>query len=249
MIPRQNAKRTSYLALLVVCALLTVLKTSGLASSAHVNLASVETTRLLQRSSRLSTLVECGGYRNLSSFSDLFYRALNLDSSNERALLGAGRIEWLRGNCQAAAALFDEAVIQRPNDVMATFFWANSLLAQGEIIRAMDFYKEIDSSGAFFAVGQEIAYTQGRDAALKWYELSVAIEPTRKNVEALSSTYLNVKLDSKRALEAWEQLKNSSSQYTVDYWYASAQIAEITGNDSQAVLHYESAILLSQDAY
>ena len=231
-------------------ALVTVLLLQGdkLLSAWHVNLGN---RLLLPEWQVVSEEIEaphCEKRLDESAAAPWVEKSLALAPQNERAWLKAGRVYWLLGKCEQARAAWRHAVDLAPTDAIAELELTNALYASNT---EASLVSQVGDSGiATYSYNRGLWASEAGlfDAAIDWYELSMAIEPSLVAVEELAGLYVALgQHDGVRA--AWQRLATSTLETVPDHWWALGQVAMLDEDWSLAVNAFQQGAEITDDPY
>jgi len=193
-------------------------------SAWYNNLGSLALAREWQASHGEAELPACAEWVVRSLAVSPLDRALALDPHNERALLNAGRVAWLTGDCETAVSIWSSL---SSSDTIARLEAANALYALGREKEALALYRQIEGGAAYLQIRGEVAEdSQATDAALTWYELAIKVLPGVATAQSLSTLYVESGQPD-AAMAAWDRVVQATAEDDPDHWWALGQSAEL----------------------
>jgi tetratricopeptide (TPR) repeat protein len=178
----------------------------------------------------------------------LVEKALALSPQNQRVWLNAGRVAWLRGQCQAAIGAWRRAVELAPHDAVARL---NLTLAVHSTDHSNDHISTYGDTGiATYCYGKGLQAQQVGliDDAINWYKLSMRIAPTRLATEALVEYYMG-RQQTADAISTWQQLADATPEDDSDHWWALAQAAQLAGDVDTALTAYGRGTQVADNSF
>ncbi len=197
----------------------------------------------------LSSLPRCLVWLKQTTARSWYEQALESNPPNQRAQLGLGRAAWLEGNCDEAVGHWNQALALDRQDIFADWEIANALYADGHTLQAMSSYRKVQAGPYFFFRGLRAAFKGDYAEAMRGYELSVALQPTRDSVQALAAAYLDMKYQPAEAKRLWLAFASTTQPDDPDHWWALGQAAEIDQQWTNALANYDQSIALQTHPY
>ena len=165
--------------------------------------------------------------------------ALLLDPENRRTRLNAARVAWLGGDCETALDLWSTL---ESSDSIAHLEHANAVHALGREEEAQALYGQISGVTDYLRVRGERAQALGdTEAALGWYELSMAAAPTLETTQRLAALYVG-RQQPAAATAAWQKLAEAADGSDPTYWWAVGQSAELQEDWRAAANAYDRGV-------
>lgn len=224
----------------VIVLILLLGRVPRLLAAAANNMASWVLVREWQLVGRKLELLRCEERLESSAAALYAMAALCWDPSNERALVNAGRVAWLEGDCLKARLNWERALLTMPEDQPTAFwlYWASGAPAGEEGLPA--------EALAWYAcsAGQRAEQAGDDTAAVEWYELSMATAPSQMPVERLMAFYMRDGCE-ECMLNVLRRLADSTPADVSAHWWAVAEIASLTQDWDRAAAAYQEASALS----
>ena len=202
-----------------------------------------------QRWDVMAPLPRCAVWEENSSARSFFERALLYNPTNERAMVGLGRAVWLEGDCSKAEEYWKQVLTLDSSDIAARWEIANAQFVSGDTADAMARYEGLGAGPFFLLQGTKAEANGDFSTAMRWYQMSVELEPTRASVQALATKYLNVTNQPEEAQRLWLDFAGRTPPDDPDHWWALGQAAEVQQDWSTALSYYDRAIELQTHPY
>ncbi len=169
-------------------------------------------------------------------------------SDNPQLLIQNGRLQWLAGHCQEAAAQWEQAFALSPGNPVAGFLTASGHYALGETETAVAAYRQINAADYLHQMAQSMQADIPLADIVDWYALSFAVTPDPQLGNQLADVYLSLHQPEKAQAMLAQTLQMTGEQ-EAEHWWAKGALAEMDDQPETAVAAYDRGAALAADRY
>lgn len=167
---------------------------------------------------------------------------------DQRIWLLQGRFEWLNGDCQNAAATWQQAAILNPDDTVAQLLSSLARFTTGESSNWDASLTPLQAQAYAVRMGKLSQDNQDHDGAIRWYERAHSAVAERQTAEWLADLYQQSGQPA-RARQAWEKLAAALTTSDALHWWSLGKAEEATGHWQAAANAYAQGLDVAADRY
>ncbi len=166
----------------------------------------------------------------------------------QRIWLLQGRFEWLNGDCESAAASWQQAALLTRDDTVAQLLSSLARYAAGDSTSWDASLAPAQAQAYAVRMGKLSQDNQDHDGAIRWYERAHSALPRRLTAELLADLYQRAGQPG-LARQAWERLAAALTTSDTLHWWSLGKAEEMTGNWQSAAAAYAQGLDVTEDKY
>ena len=222
----------------------------ALVAAGAENLGTLALSRALASVADQRVLPACGEQEGNGSVEEWLSVPEVLDAELDGwFVMKLGLAAWLRGDCVAAADLWDHACTDVSSWRVALPCLQLFLVSEGSLARPPSLPGEVERIAEYayrFALRAE--RSGAPEQAVAAFRLSAELSPSRQPAERLSRLYEQQdRIDT--ALSMWKGLVELLPEEDEDHWWAAGRASELTQDWSAAARAYSAGARLAEDPY
>ena len=234
-------KRNRILFALILGSTLGIFQTRLVASTFLMNLEQIQVTRVLVQSD-VYRGAECGVPGILGSSRVLLAMADTWNPNDARMNYRWGTLDWLEGDCNSALAFWQaNRDAPPPINTWSSLALARGYFALGQRDHAIAIFKEAHLVVYLYKLGYGLEVTKDRPAAIKMYELTLDVQPTREALDRLVELY-TLRNDPNAIRNMWNRVISNADSPAELHWLGVAELASLNQDWDKAVLAYQQAL-------
>jgi tetratricopeptide (TPR) repeat protein len=196
---------------------------------------------------RQISLAQCGEASVDSSAARYLTAARSVAPDYGRALVNAGRVDWLLGDCVEAGEKWQRALVVQPGDETTAFWllWVSGIDYADRVTEGLPTEIAVKLT---YQAGERAGRTENADTASAWYKLSMDLKPSLEAASALVQLHRQAGRQ-EDAIAVWQQLAVGLPEEDPDHWWALGMAAELAGEWEMAAAAYGEGEARTDDAY
>lgn len=221
--------------------LLLLLQAVPLAAQWQKNLALLELQRPWLDRHELQPTSDCYAVGKFPDIKRRLQSSLALNPTDDRILTHMGRIYWLEGDCDTAAAMWKQAAVgQDPSAAFELF--------QIGMYDALPSHLRLVLADYAYRRAVELAANLEAPTALQWFRRALELVPQHRSAEALARWY-EKEGDTSHVVELWQKMADQLPSTDAEYWWAKGRLHALNSEWEAAAHAYEQGGRLTLDPY